>query len=380
MRARALAFATPVLALAVLSIGLLPAAAAAPTHSASGAVGEAFVLSNNASGNAVIAFDRASSGALTWVANYPAGGNGTGASLADQGSIVLTANDGWLLAVDAGTNQISVFQVHAPGSSPLLTRTAVVGSGGVGPVSLTVHDNLVFVVNVGSATVPGNIAGFALSSTGTLRALPGSHAPLSTSGATGAAEIAFNPAGHILVVAEKATSVLDLYRVNPHGVVTWSANYTSYGNTPYGFAFDRRGHLIVSEAGPGSLSSYAVWGPVNLATISGSVSDTQAAPCWVATTAAPRGGSYAFTTNAHSDSISSYWVGVGGKLTLLGATAATTGAAPTDEAVAANGGQLLVYDAGSNEVQSWGIGSDGSLTWIQNTTGLPATAEGLAAF
>ncbi len=380
MRARAIALAAPVLALAALTVALLPAAAAQPLPAGATPVGAVFVATNAASRNAVVAYDRASSGALTWVANYSTGGNGTGVSLADSGSVVLSSGHFWLFVVNAGSDQLTVFHVNPLGSSPLLTRTDVVSSGGVAPVSVTVHGPFVFVVNSGSSSSAGNVAGFSISSRGMLRPIAGATAPLSTSASTGAAQIGFDPAGHLLVVTEKSTSVIDLYRVSPTGRIVAYANYTSNGATPYGFAFDARGQLVVSEAGSNGLSSYAVGPPASLSTISASVPDYQTAPCWVAFASAPRGGAYAFTTDGHSANISSYGVGVGGKLTLIQSSAATTGGGPTDEAVLNGAHELVVYEAGADAIQTFAIGPGASLSWTQTTTGLVPTAEGLAAF
>ncbi|HTT26502.1 MAG TPA: beta-propeller fold lactonase family protein [Thermoplasmata archaeon] len=379
MRAKGLNYAVPVLAFAVLSLAVVPGAFASASHPSTSVAGLVFLQTNSASGNAIVTYARSSSGALTWVANYSSGGNGTGSDQTAQGSVVLSANNEWLLAVDAGSNQISVFKVQTS-STPYLTLTDTVASGGVLPVSLAVHGSLVFVLNDGSASTPGMITGFHLSSTGRLSPIAGSTELLSTKNATSAEQIGFNPAGHVLVVTEKGTGLIDLFHVSPTGRTQAAVSYSSVGNGPYGFAFDNRGYLIVSEAASGSLSSYSVSAPSALATLSGAVPDYQAAPCWVAVTPGPRGTSWAFTTDAHGATISSYQLGVGGKLTLIQSDAATTGAADTDEAIVPSIGVLYVYDAGSNEVQGFGIGAGASLTWLQNSTGLVASAEGLAAF
>ncbi|MCI4366179.1 MAG: lactonase family protein, partial [Thermoplasmata archaeon] len=332
------------LALAVLAITPAGAAAVHPGTSATGAV---FVLSNNATGNAVVAYDRNVSGGLTWIGNYSTGGTGTGASLASQGSLVLTPNHQWLLGVDAGSNQISVFWVQGGAAASFLVRTDVVSSGGVDPVSLALHGSWVYVLNDGSATTAGNIAGFHLSSTGMLAPIAGSTQPLSTSSPTGAAEIAFNPIGHLLVVTEKATQQIDVYNVNPRGVASAPTNTTSNGNTPYGFAFTPRGQVLVSEAASGSLSSYSVHTWSSLSVLSASVTDGGAAPCWVAITA---NGHYAFTTNGHSNSISSYVVHTGGRIVLLQSLAGSTSAGPNDLSFAGQDQFLYVFAAGGQSV------------------------------
>lgn len=379
MRAQALRYPVLVLAFAALSLVVVPGAIASPTHSSNGGAGFVFVQTNSASGNAIVTYARSTTGTLSWVANYSTGGSGTGVSQNAQGSVVLTSNNDWLLAVDAGSNQISVLEVQTQ-SAPYLTLTDTIASGGILPVSLTIHGSLVFVLNDGSSSSPGGIAGFQLSSTGKLSPIAGSAQPLSTSHATSAEQIGFNSNGRVLVVTEKGTGLIDLFPVSPSGTTQAATTYTSIGNGPYGFAFDTHGYLIVSEAASGSLSSYRVSPPSSLGTLSGAVPDFQLAPCWVAVTPGPSGTSWAFTTDAHSATISSYQVSASGTLTLVQSNAATTGAADTDETIVSSVGVLYVYDAGAHEVQSFGIGSGASLTWQQNSTGLLSSSEGLAAF
>ncbi len=377
---RALASATTVLAFAVLSLALFAPAMAAPLPAGSALGGAAFTQTNAVAGNEIVAYDRSPSGTLTWAGNFSTGGTGSGASLADAGSLALSADHRWLFAVDAGSDQVSVFRIATTASTPLLTLTDVVGSGGSTPVSVAVHDSLVYVLNDGNATIAGSIRGFRLTATGLLVGIPGAKDPLSTASATAAAQIGFNPLGHLLVVTEKNTNRIDVYRIDPAGLPTSWTWYSSNGTTPYGFAFDHRGQLIVTNAASDSLSSYVVGPPVALTTASGSVGDGQIAPCWVATMAAPRGGSYAFTSDAHSNNLSAYWVGVGGRLTLLASSAAVTGAADTDLTIVPSVGMLYVYDAGVGEIQSFAIGPGATLTYHQTLSGLPASDLGLVAF
>ena len=154
------------------------------TRQASGAV---YVLSNQASGNAVLAFARAADGTLSGPATYPTGGLGTGAGLGSQGALVLTDNARWLLAVDAGSDGVSAFRVDASG----LTLTDHVASGGDMPISVTAHGRHVYVLNAGGAS---NISGFRLSTSGDLTPIAGSTRPLSGAG-TGPAQIEFSPDG-----------------------------------------------------------------------------------------------------------------------------------------------------------------------------------------
>src|SRR6266542_3774812 len=167
------------------------------------APGAVYVMTNSTAGNAVLAFDRAANGDLTPAGSYATGGLGAPA-LGSQGALVLTDNQRWLLAVNAGSNEISVFAVQPNGLS-LADKEA---SGGERPISLAAHGSLVYVLNAGGV---GNIAGFTLAADGHLSTLAGSTQPLSNGGvgaAPGPAQVSFSPDGTTLVVTEKATNLI----------------------------------------------------------------------------------------------------------------------------------------------------------------------------
>ena len=83
---------------------------------------------------------------------FPAGGAGTGAGLASQGAVQLSSDGRYLLAVDAGSSDISVLQISWDGSLQLVPG-GVVPSGGPTPVSIAVHGNLVYVANAVSSPI-----------------------------------------------------------------------------------------------------------------------------------------------------------------------------------------------------------------------------------
>src|SRR5579862_3993310 len=140
-------------------------AAASASASTSPVVGHVFVNDNTAGANTVAAFDRHADGTLTAVPGSPfqAGGAGTGTDIPSQGALQEALGGRYLLAVDAGSKQISVLRVHDNGSvSPL----SVSSSGGSDPVSIAVHGQLVYVANASS--VAPNYTGFWLDLSGHL--------------------------------------------------------------------------------------------------------------------------------------------------------------------------------------------------------------------
>jgi 6-phosphogluconolactonase (cycloisomerase 2 family) len=138
------------------------------------------------------------------------------------------------------------------------------------------------------------------------------------------------------------------------GYAGQATSHASAGAVPYGFDFDRRGTLVVSEAASGSASSYRV-APA-FRSITAALGNTQAAACWLVVT-----GDHAWVVNAASASISSYRIAADGSLTLVDAVAASTGAGPTDAAAAPDGRSLHVRMR-DGSVSSFTIGAGGSLS------------------
>ncbi|MEW6400653.1 MAG: beta-propeller fold lactonase family protein [Chloroflexota bacterium] len=335
-----------------------------------------YTITNAASGNEVLVYDRAEDGSLTFQGAYSTDGLGSGAGLGSQGALALSDNYRWLFAVNAGSNEISAFRVQEDG----LELVDVVDSGGVQPISLTTHGKLLYVVNAGES---GNISGFEIGNDGSLAPIAGSTQPLSNGGAgaaPGPAQISFGPDGDVLVVTEKASNLIVTYQVED-GIAGIPVAHDSAGATPFGFAFDKRDHLIVSEAfggaaGASALSSYEV-DEDDFELISPSVPTTQTAACWVVIS---KNGKYAYTTNTGSSSISSYRIGKDGSLTLLDAQAGLTGdgSRPIDMALSNNGRYLYAISGGTSTISIFQVKPDGSLVSLGKIS-VPAGSVGLAA-
>jgi 6-phosphogluconolactonase len=350
--------------------------------------GAVYVMTNQPTGNAVTAFSRAPDGTLTLVGTFPTGGLGTGGGsdpLRSQGSLILSGHEPGarvavrsnqlLFAVNAGSNEISVLAVEREG----LTLVSKVPSGGVRPTSLTLHQDLLYVLNAGS----GTISGFTVDGKGALTPLAGSTRPITGGAAADPAQVEFTPDGRLLVVTGKMTNVIDTYRIDHDGLPIGPTPNRSHGLTPFGFAFDNRGNLIVSEAFGGApnqsaMSSYTVSRDGVLTVVSGSVRDFQTAACWVVIT---NDGRYAYTSNTGSSTISSYGVRPDGTLTLLKSVAATTdpGSAPVDMALSAGSRYLYVLNDVTGTIDGYRVEPDGSLTPVADAGGLPPNAQGIAA-
>ena len=347
-------------------------------------VGAVYVLTNQVD-NAVAVFHRASNGMLRPAGQFSTGGAGDPVAippdppvdpLASQGALILSEGSQFLFAVNAGSNQISVFRARRLG----LELLHVVDSGGVRPISLTVHENLLYVLNEGGTP---NITGFSVGDDGTLTPLAGSTRPLIGAAAADPAQVSFDLNGTVLVVTEKAGNRLDTYTVDENGLPGAPIDNPSDGMTPFGFSFNNDNFLIVSEAFGGTpnasaASSYSASADGTLSVISGSVANSQTASCWVVI---PNNGNIAFVSNTGNGTISSYSIGGDGSLSLLNPVAANTGmnSAPRDMALSVNSKFLFVQTGGGVSVTVFRIAQNGSLALLDTVGGLPFGAQGIAA-
>ena len=338
-------------------------------------VGAVFTLSNSAAGNAVIAFGRSADGSLTPAGSFATLGNGTGAGLGSQGAVALSSDGQFLFAVNAASNTVTSFVVDGTH----LTRVSTVASGGTLPISLTTYGGLLYVLNAGGTE---NITGFSIATSGALTLLPGSVQPLSGTG-VGPAQVGFDPSGHWLVVTEKNTNLIDVYSVGQDGRASAPVVNTSAGQTPFGFAFNQQGVLIVSEAFGGAVdasavSSYTLGSSGTLDVVSASVPTTETAACWVAVT---NNGKFAYAANTGSASVTGFEVRHA-SLAILNQDGKTgaTGTTPIDAAVSRNGQFLYTLTAGSHSISAFGVRqNDGSLSAVGGADGLPVGTIGLAA-
>jgi 6-phosphogluconolactonase len=349
----------------------------APSRSvSSNAPGAVFTQSNAPSGNVILVYRRSADGTLTAAGSVATGGTGSGAGLGSAGAVTLSSDGDRLLVVNAGSNEVSSFAVGAGGE---LTLRGIASSGGINPVSVTIHDDLVYVVNAGGN---GNISGLRLAADGSLSPIAGSTRGLSTASA-GPAEVSFDQSGEWLVVTEKNTNKIVTWRVGTNGLVSGRVINASSGVTPFGFTFTSQGVLAVTEAFAGAVdasatSTYSINADGTLAVISASVPTTETAACWIVAT---NNGRFVYVANTGSASVSAYSVGQG-QLALLDADGKSgqTDASPADEAITQNGHFLYTLNGGSHTISSFGVSqATGELTVSGAATAIPAGAVGIAA-
>ncbi len=372
--------------LSTVLLGSIGAAAAVVPASASAAppasptVGHVYVNDNTGGTNTIGAFNRHADGSLTPEAGSPfnAGGAGNGSGLASQGAIQITGNGRYVLAVDAGSSQISVLKINFDGS---LSLQSVVSSGGQLPVSVAVHHHLVYVANA-SATSP-NYTGFTFHH-GELTPLPGSTVGLANGAQPG--DVLFNGDGRKLVGTEVGLSQIDSFTVGHDGLLTTAPGspFAAQGAGPFGSEFSptNPNQLFVSNAHNGTINGVSTTGTVSafddspsgvLSSIGSSpFADLQTAPCWVEIT---DNGRFLFTVNTGSGAISRYSIASGGALTLLGSTpvSATGGVGAVDARLSPDGRTLYVDESRIGKVGEFAV-NGGNLTELAGSpVSLPTT-------
>jgi 6-phosphogluconolactonase len=370
-------------ALGVCLLTLLAGAAAIGSGTAAAAtspvVGHVYVNDDTAGTNTIAGFNRHADGTLTPMAGspFPAGGAGAGGGVASQGALQEAAGGHFLLAVDPGSNQVSVLRIKSGGALAPISG-GVVSSHGVQPVSIAVHGSLVYVANAG--TGGSNYTGFRLGPFGHLRHLRGS--TVSLPDGSQPADVLFNSTGTNLAGTRVGTSLIDSFAVGSTGRLTAAPGspYAAQGTGPFGSEFrpTNPGQLFVSNAhggaNAGSISAFTVAGNGTLASIGSSpFPDLQTAPCWVEISP---DGNYLFTVNTAVPSISRYSIAANGTLTLLGSTVFNlpTGLAPVDARLGPNGNTLWVVDSGAAKVSAFQV-NGGNLTELASSpTALPAGA------
>lgn len=376
-------FSALTVALAIAATGSAALAGTSQAQARSNdATGYVYVNDNTAGTNTIAGFARHADGTLTPLPGSPfsAGGSGSGTITGSQGALQRSSDGRYLLVVDNGSNQISVLRIQPDGTLRTV-EGGLVSSGGIAPVSVAVHDDVVYVANDGNGTYGANYSGFRLHRGGHLTPLPQSTVTVPADALPG--DILFNGDGTRLVATRVNTSQIDSFVVGPDGRLTAAPGspYAAQSVGPFGSAFRPTDptQLFVSNAhaggGNGSVSAFSYDGTGKLNSIGTSpYADFQTAPCWVAITP---DGQFLFAVNTASTTISRFAVAPDGSLTLLGSAALNdaSGLRPFDFKVAPDGQYAYVVDAGKDAVSALAVGGNGTLAELPSSpTALPTGA------
>jgi 6-phosphogluconolactonase len=411
-------------ALATLGTGAAQAAPCQQGHRAA-AGGAVYVATNHNNtsdrsrpANQVVEYRRGRDGRLKLRGRYDTGGQGSGPGQRFAGDGLGAGNSVWLsedrrflLVANAGSDSVSVFRIRRHGLK--LTDVQRAGDGSRDhrfTNSVAQHGSTVYALNSGD---DGSITGFRLSPAGKLTPLDGStrgleanqtrYAPDALANPT---QVSFTPDGSQLVVTIKdgpgAGLVPGFSPNGPGRVLVFNVDgagrpsdefvRTDFDHRgPFGFSFDARGNLLVAQFVGGAMEtvegkpaktaaagSYAINDDGTLTPITVAEGNHQVDSCWLV-----NNGTYAYTSNYTSGTISSFRIGADGGLTLLEAKAGIEsdpgneqGSTPLDLRTSPDGRFLYNVEPGAGKVGGWRIEADGSLTKLGEWGGLDKTVDG----
>jgi len=341
------------------------------------AEGYVYLNDNTAGANTIAGFSRGADGSLTPLPGSPfaAGGAGMGAGIGSQGAIQTTDDGRYLLAVDAGSNQISVLRIGFDGSLTPVPGSPF-SSDGTEPNSIAVNDGLVYVSNTGAGG--SNYTGFTLTAGGRLNPIPRSTVTLPDG--SGPGDVLLNANNTKLAGVRVTTSLIDSFVLDrdgrPHAAP--GSPYTAQGLGPFGSQFRPTDpdQLFVDNAhngtGLGTVSAFDDLPGGVLAPIGASpFADLQTAPCWQVISP---DGQYLYALDTGSAEISAYAIARSGVLTLLSNTpiSSTAGVTGTDVAISPDGRTLYLNMAGVNGVGVFAL-NGGSVSQLPSS---PVPAAG----
>ena len=369
------------LGLATAGLGrALPASARGPEDDVVGAL---YAETNAASGNVIRTILRTRDGRFVEGGQVATGRQGSGDGLGSQGAVVVTDRRDYLVAVNAGYGSayVSAFKL---GGDFRLTPHGSAYTNGVRPVSVTTFQRRfaptwVWALNAGGPAATPSFQGMWLDSDG-ISPDPGWHRTLPNGSQP--AQIGISPDGRWLVVTLKAANQIITQPLDEQGYP--AGDYVvneSTGVTPFGFSFDPKGNLLVSNANGGtrggsSVSSYAIGDDGRLDPRSGPIATGQTAACWLV---ASRDGRDVFVTNTGSSTVSRLQNSAG-RLSLGAGIAARSGQGPVDAVFGRDGQALYVLNGAGQSVDAFDHdATTGAITFVATYGDLPAGMVGLAA-
>ena len=205
--------------------------------------------------NQVVAYTRSSDGSLQQIGVYDTGGVGeniraSGANpLASQDPLIVSKDQRFVFAVNAGSESISSFRINDDYSlTPASLDISTSGSSGAqNPVSLTIYENILYVANTGNFvdgngieldTLPedrnrvnSSIIAFTIGDDGTLTELAGSEMP---GMAPNAGSIEFSSDGRSLYITERRTDEIVAISLDENRLPVSDSVLSSITAQPFG--------------------------------------------------------------------------------------------------------------------------------------------------
>ncbi|GAA2136120.1 hypothetical protein GCM10009760_15370 [Kitasatospora kazusensis] len=320
-----------------------------------------FVQTDDPAGNQIVAYRRADDGRLTQAGTYDTNGLGgvlagsVADHLASQGSLTYDTRHALLYAVNAGSDTVSVFSVDGD----RLTLRQVVGSGGRFPVSVAVHDDVVYVLN---ALDGGSVQGYTvhdgrLHEQADWNRCLGLDPDATPQFTNTPGQVGFTGEGSQLVVTTKANgSNLLVFGLDHSGAPAESPVVTNLpGAVPFAFVPNGEHGLFLTEAGTNAVATFTVHRD-GTATQEAFAATGQSATCWIVAV-----HDLLYASNAGSSTLSGFRASDRGRrLTPLGNTPTDPGT--VDAAVSPDGHYLYAQTGVNGIVDEFAVNDDGSLT------------------
>jgi 6-phosphogluconolactonase (cycloisomerase 2 family) len=339
----------------------------APPASA-GSNGYAYTLNNDGIQNAVVVLSRNDDGTLTEAGGSPVatGGRGlvvpTGGDFDAQGSVRVHGQH--VLAVNPGSNSIAVLRIDGDRLTPV--AGSPFPSGGVTPLSVTAHGDLVYVANQAipfmNPDVRPNVTGFRMSADGRLTPIPGSTVEFPAG--QGPAQVEFSSSGAVLAVTAgfQADGRIHTFAVQPDGRLKEGPGSPFVtreisGTVGYSWSADGR-RLFVSNFRGSAVTVFGVdTTTAALEPIGPAYPNGGGAACW---TALSPDGTTLYTGNFVGNSISAFAIGPDGTLSLLGTVPRRDAMAPDtkDIEISPDGKYLYAIGPMARNVAVFAIGAD----------------------
>lgn len=285
-------------------------------------------------GNSILGFRRDAFGTLTPLptASFPTGGAGNvnafvanisgipiNTTFASDNEVIANPEGTRLFAVNSGSNTIAVFDIKKDGSlSPV--KGSPFPSGGVGPVSLGLANNFLYVLNWNrdpqnptqepSNSLP-NYTGFRVTPQGKL--IPIQNSTISIPQGSLPFQVATSPDKRLLFGVESGSKFLRSFQILPNGQLRPSPNSPqlvpqpappSPPNIPLGIGVHpKQAILYATFPVTSQLGVYSYDKTTGELTFLRGVSNSGIAICWITTN---REGTRLYTSNTGSNSISVY--------------------------------------------------------------------------
>jgi 6-phosphogluconolactonase (cycloisomerase 2 family) len=352
----------------VVSVALAAGGFVSARPAGAGTGSYAYTLNNDSAQNAVVVLTRNDDGSLSEMAGSPVatGGRGlavpAGGDFDAQGSVRIHGK--YLLAVNPGSNSIAVLVIDGGRLTPV--AGSPFSSGGVTPLSVTAHDDLVYVANQAipfmSPDTKPNITGFRMGADGRLTPIPGSTVEFPAG--QGPAQVEFSPSGSVLAVTAgfQTDGHIHSFAVLPDGRLKegpGSPFVTREVSGTVGFSWGADGrHLLVSNFRGSAITVFAIDATTAAIEPKGpAYPNGGGAACW---TALSPDGQTLYTGNFVGNSISAYAVTREGTLSLIGTVARREAMMPDtkDVEVSPDGKYLYAIGPMAKQVAVFEIGMD----------------------